>query len=130
MAINTLTASSLLEREIALKEICSELNQFVDLKNVLYTIISRLQSLTNIEAVGVRLKNGYDYPYFVYDGFDKKFIQKENSLCTKDSKGCPIPKVGGEGFKLECMCGSVINGQFDSSVDFFTDKGSFWTNGT
>ena len=28
------------------------------------------------------------------------------------------------------MCGNVINGKFDPRLQFFTQKGSFWTNGT
>ncbi|RJP86130.1 MAG: response regulator [Desulfobacteraceae bacterium] len=31
---------------------------------------------------------------------------------------------------LECMCGNIISGRIDSSRDFFTEYGSFWSNNT
>jgi GAF domain-containing protein len=30
--------------------------------------------------------------------------------------------------QLECLCGHVIDGRFDSKLPFFTPYGSFWTN--
>ena len=88
-----------------------------------------IQKWTGCEAIGVRLKDGDDYPYFETKGFPSEFVLLENSLCTKnmygqierDEKGYPV---------LECMCGNVICGRFNPSLPFFTKKGSFWTNCT
>ena len=87
------------------------------------------QQQSGCEAVGIRLKQGDDYPYFEARGFPKEFVLAENSLCSqdsaeniiRDSKGYPIQ---------ECMCVNVIQGRFDPSKPFFSKRGSFWTNCT
>lgn len=120
----------LLAREKNAKLICARLNNFMELKPTLITIIDHIKKLTGIEAVGIRLEEEGDYPYYVYNGFPESFIRHENSLCAKDQKGKRIPAPDGNGFLLECMCGNVIRGRFDSSLPFFTSKGSFWSNNT
>lgn len=120
----------MLKREIAVKEICSELNNFVDLKSTLLIIIKKIQQFSDIEAVSIRLKDGQDYPYFVYNGFDDKFIVHESSLCAKDPSGNILFEEDGKTPLLECMCGNILRGNFDSSQPFFTENGSFFSNNT
>jgi len=119
-----------LERERAAREICSELNGFVDLEPTLTTVITTIADLTGCEAVGVRLHDNGDYPYFVYDGFPDTFVLKENSLCSRNAHGERIPSADGTGYALDCMCGNIIRGRFDPSLEFFTDGGSFWSGHT
>ncbi len=119
-----------MSRERTARLICSELNNFVDLRSALTTIINRLQDLTSCEAVGIRLIDDGDYPYYVQEGFPNAFILRENSLCAKDSHGKRIPAPDGQGWLLECMCGNILQGRFDPSLPFFTSDGSFWSNHT
>jgi signal transduction histidine kinase len=87
------------------------------------------QQRSGCEAVGVRLQEGEDYPYFETRGFPQAFVLAENSLCAqgpageiqRDNAGHPV---------LDCMCGNVICGRFDPTKPFFTQHGSFWTNHT
>jgi hypothetical protein len=120
----------LLVREQTAKRICADLNNFVDLRSTLMTIIDHIKGLTACEAVGIRLLDDGDYPYYVHSGFSATFIMKENSLCTKNGQGQRTPSAEGEGYLLDCMCGNVIQGRFDSSQPFFTERGSFWSNHT
>jgi hypothetical protein len=120
----------LLARERSARQICSDLNNFVDLRSTLTTIISHLSNLTSCEAVGIRLEDDGDYPYYVSEGFPESFIMKENSLCAKDKHGKRIASPDGDGCLLECMCGNIIRGRFDPSLPFFTKGGSFWSNHT
>lgn len=122
----------MLEREKTARLICSELNNFVDIRNSLITVLKHIRILTGCEAVGIRLHADGDYPYFVYEGFPESFIQKENSLCARDKSGklIPIPSADGRGYLLECMCGNIIQGRFDPKLSFFTPNGSFWSNNT
>lgn len=120
----------LLQRERAAKIICSELNSFVELKPTLVSIMNRLKELTDIEAIGIRLHDDGDYPYYIYKDFPEEFIRLENSLCSRDSEGRRICKEGVKRYLLDCMCGNIITGNTDSSHDFFTDHGSFWSNQT
>ncbi|NUM34569.1 MAG: GAF domain-containing protein [Candidatus Brocadiae bacterium] len=113
----------MLERERLAKCICAELNNFVNLRESMLCIAKNIQALSNCEAVGIRLQECEDFPYYVYHGFSQEFIEKENSLfsClfsdTSDNKSC-----------LECMCGSILTGKYSKDLPFFTAKGSFWTN--
>ncbi len=87
------------------------------------------QQRSGCEAVGIRLQEGGDYPYFEARGFPEEFILLENNLCTYDEKGQVLLDSIGNSI-LECMCGNVIRGRFDPSKPFFTERGSFWTNCT
>lgn len=120
----------ILKRERVAKEICSELNNFIDLKSTLLIIIKKIQQISDIEAVSIRLKDGQDYPYFVYDGFDDTFIIQESSLCAKDSCGNVLLEEDGKTPILECLCGDILRGNFDASQPFFTENGSFFSNNT
>ncbi|MHA2335424.1 MAG: sensor histidine kinase [Candidatus Hodarchaeales archaeon] len=113
-----------------LKSICAELNNFTELEPTLISVINNIKELTGIESISIRLHDQGDYPYYVHDGFSDKFIRKENSLCSKDSKGRRIPAPDGKGYLLDCMCGNIISGNYDSKQTFFTEKGSFWSNST
>lgn len=119
-----------LEREIFARTICSELNNSVDLKNSLNTILRHLQKLSGCEAVGIRLEDRGDYPYYTCDGFPEDFIQRESQLCAKDECGERIFCAESNSYLLECMCGNVIRGNFDPELPFFTRNGSFWINST
>jgi CheY-like chemotaxis protein len=84
---------------------------------------------TGVEAVGIRLQEGDDYPYYLYEGFPDEHILMENSLCARDVEG-QIMRDGSGNPVLECMCGNILQGRFDPSKPFFTEDGSFWTNST
>ena len=87
------------------------------------------QELSGCEAIGVRLKEGDDYPYYETRGFSNEFLQLENSLCQRDPEG-NIQRDGSGNPCIACMCGNVILGRTDPSKPFFTQGGSFWTNCT
>ncbi len=113
------------KREQLAKNICIELNNFVDLKNTLKSVMSYIKELTGFESVSIRLQDDGDYPYFVSQGFDEAFIKEENSLCTKLNDTAVIENGRP---KLDCLCGCVIRGNYDSRKPYYTMKGSYWTN--
>ena len=87
------------------------------------------QEKSGCEAVGIRLKEGEDYPYYEFRGFSKEFIFLENRLCTCDEAGGMVRDEFGNPV-LDCMCGNVLCGRFDPAKPFFTAQGSFWSNCT
>ena len=116
------------ERETTLK-LLRLLNDHNHTHDLIRNLTGFLQEWTGCEAVGVRLKDGDDFPYFETRGFSAEFVQLENHLCQRDDDGRLVRD--GSGYPiLDCMCGNVLSGRFDSSKPFFTVKGSFWTNGT
>jgi PAS domain S-box-containing protein len=114
------------ERETTLK-LLRLLNNHDDIRDLIRHLTGFLKSWTGCEAVGVRLREGPDFPYFETTGFPARFVAAERYLCTTDALGRPICDV--EGYPLlECMCGNVLRDRFDPDRPFFTAKGSFWTN--
>jgi hypothetical protein len=92
-------------------------------------IVTIVQKETGIESIGLRLQDGFDYPYYVTRGFSRDFVEKEKFLCVFDNNGKPVK--GHQGLpKLECLCGDIIRGRVNSSLPHFTRGGSFWTNST
>jgi len=92
-------------------------------------IVTTVQKETGIESIGLRLQDGFDYPYYVTRGFSRDFVEMENFLCVLDKNKKPVKGFRGLP-KLECMCGNIIRGRVDSSLPHFTRGGSFWTNST
>ena len=88
-----------------------------------------LQEWSGCTAVGIRLRDGDDYPYFETRGFPAEFVHAESSLCRKTPSGQVVRDNQGNPV-LECMCGNVLCGRFDPSLPFFTSTGNFWTNST
>jgi GAF domain-containing protein len=80
-----------------------------------------LQERTAVDAVGIRLREGQDYPYFVTCGFPEEFVTAESHLVAGERDGRA---------RLHCLCGRVISGAGSACGPPFTAKGSFWTNCT
>jgi two-component system cell cycle sensor histidine kinase/response regulator CckA len=117
------------EQREATIQILRLLNTGSDFHELLQSATSFLRSWTGCEAVGIRLWEGDDYPYFQTQGFPEEFIKAENYLCVSDSEGQSRRDESGNAV-LECMCGNVLQGRFDPTMPFFTANGSFWTNST
>lgn len=77
---------------------------------------------TGVEAVGIRLRVGEDFPYFVTRGFADEFLATEMVLCPSPAKASSRRP------KLACLCGAVLQGRTDPAKPYFTKAGSFWTN--
>ena len=92
-------------------------------------ILHLIRNSTGIESVGIRLKEGDDFPYYATNGFPEQFLQMERFLCERNSAGEIMRDSHGNAI-LECMCGNVLCGRTDPKFSFFTEKGSFWTNST
>ena len=60
------------------------------------------------DALGIRLREGVDFPYYQTRGFSAEFVSGENHLCLRDRHGCPLRDLRGCP-RLECLCGAVIS---------------------
>ena len=89
--------------------------------------LAAVKEATGCDAVGLRLKNGEDYPYWATEGFPDGFLLAENSLLDRDDKGDVCRHPDGTP-RLECTCGLVLEGKTDPSNPLFTVGGSAWTN--
>jgi PAS domain S-box-containing protein len=105
------------------------LNDQADTPGLIRSLTGFLREWTGCDAVGVRLREGDDFPYFETRGFPAQFVAAERYLCTRDPRGNLVTDAAGSPL-LECMCGNVICGRTSPDKEFFTPKGSFWTNST
>jgi len=115
-----------LKSTVELLRIC---NMPGDLRELMRNLTLYFQQLTGCEAIGIRLREGEDFPYFETSGFPPEFVLIENRLCALDQAGELVRDSLGHPV-MDCMCGNVIAGRFDPSAPFFTVRGSFWTNCT
>ncbi len=93
------------------------------IRDVLRLIAEKIE----FEAVGLRLRQGEDYPYYEQNGFSDDFIYRENFLCIRGEDGGTVLDSKGEPV-LECTCGLVLRGEVEGTGSFFTEGGSFWIN--
>ncbi|MFZ4396314.1 MAG: PAS domain S-box protein [Kiritimatiellia bacterium] len=92
-------------------------------------ILSAIRKNTGFEAVGIRLHEGDDFPYYVSQGFPETFVVAERYLCVRDAAGNCVLNGNGNP-ELECMCGNILSGRPHPSLPCFSAGGSFWTNST
>ena len=114
------------DQKISLK-VLEALASGSDRQSTLGEVLEIIRGSMDVDAVGIRLQEGDDYPYFVFDGFHDEYIILENALCAIDLEGQMMRDDGGNPI-LDCMCGNILRGRFDPSKPFFTEGGSFWTN--
>ncbi|MDZ7696809.1 MAG: PAS domain S-box protein [Deltaproteobacteria bacterium] len=109
------------------REILQILNEPGDLQESTQRVLAALKKRTGVDAVGLRLQEGEDFPYFAQDGFSQDFLQTENTLVERGKDGGVCRDKDGN-VCLECTCGLVISGKTDPSSPLFTKGGSSWTN--
>ena len=100
-----------------------------DFRECMAELTTSLLGWSGCEAMGIRLRDGDDYPYYETRGFPPAFVQMENLLCNYGPDGKILRDGEGDPL-LECMCGNILCGRFDPSKPFFTSHGSFWSNNT
>ena len=110
-------------------EILGILNLSHTLADAANSILTAIKRETGLDAVGIRLQRGDDYPYFAQNGFSDDFLRTENTLttCARDGGLC---RDDNGNYSLECTCGLVISGTFDPANPLFSAGGSFWANDT
>jgi PAS domain S-box-containing protein len=116
-------------RQILIGRILETLNRPNEIINLIRDILLLLKEHTGIEAIGIRLREGEDFPYFETNGFSSHFLEAEKHLCIRDNAGEIIRDSNGNAC-IECMCGNILCGRTDPAYPFFTEGGSFWTNST
>jgi PAS domain S-box-containing protein len=109
-------------------EILGALNEPVGVRNVVDRILAAIKRETGCDAVGIRLRSGDDFPYFVQNGFSPDFLLTEDTVIARDDPdGRPCRDENGA-IALECTCGLVLAGRTDPANPLFTKNGSCWTN--
>ena len=109
------------------REILQILNEPGEIKDSIQRVLTALKMRTGFDAVGIRLQDGEDFPYFAQKGFSTDFLQTENTLIERGADG-GVCRDENCNVNLECTCGLVISGKTDPANSLFTRGGSCWTN--
>jgi len=110
-------------------ELLRIINATTTTRGLISGVTSFLKNWLGCDAIGIRLSEGEDFPYYETAGFPEKFVRAERFLCSHDATG-GINRDGDGNPVLDCMCGNIIRSRFDPSKEFFTPHGSFWSNST
>jgi signal transduction histidine kinase len=113
--------------QLLMSEVLRVLNGSGDLQPLIGQVLRVIRARTGFDAVGLRMREGPDFPYYVQHGFPEEFVRQENSLCAKREDGSIVRDAQGQTV-LECTCGLILSGRPDPSMSCFTERGSFWTN--
>ncbi|HQE91304.1 MAG TPA: PAS domain S-box protein [Anaerolineae bacterium] len=105
------------------------INEKEDVLDLIRAVLDLLQHELDYEAIGARLRQGGDFPYYETRGFPPEFVEAESSLCGIDQRG-ELLRDRTDNPVLECVCGDILCGRFNPALPFFTAHGSFWTNST
>jgi PAS domain S-box-containing protein len=108
-------------------EVLGILNQASESQDFIPKVLDVLKASLGVDAVGIRLQSGDDFPYVAQSGFYEGFVLAENSLLARDPRGGIIRSADGR-VCLQCICGIVLSGKADPSNPFYTPGGSAWTN--
>jgi signal transduction histidine kinase/ActR/RegA family two-component response regulator len=115
----------------AYRDMCREALQALNEPGALHYsiqhVLAVLKSHTGCDAVGIRLQEGDDFPYYGQEGFPEGFLATEYSLLERSANGEVCRDEAGK-VNLECTCGLVLTGRAEPGSPFFTPGGSFWTN--
>ncbi len=115
------------ERQIAI-DFLGMVNRSRDTRDLIERASIFFQRRSGCEAVGIRMRDGDDYPYLETRGFSDEFVRLESKICRRAASGRAVLDSSGKPV-LECLCGTVIRGSLDTSKPFYTVHGSFWSNG-
>lgn len=108
-------------------EILGLLNEDTNFADTLNQVLTSIKRTTEVDAVGIRLRSGDDFPYHSQNGFSADFLLSENTLVARKPDGDVCQDDKGRAC-LECTCGLVLSGQTDPTNPLFTPNGSCWLN--
>ncbi|TRZ90362.1 PAS domain S-box protein, partial [bacterium] len=88
-------------RQLLWAELMSSINESHSLVNTINSILTSIKREMGFEAVGIRLRSGNDFPYFVQNGFSPDFLLTENTLTVRSQDGGVCRDKNGN-ISLEC----------------------------
>jgi len=108
-------------------EILAILSEAGNVEEMARRIVEAIQAASGFSAVGLRLRDGDDYPFIAATGYEDGFIEAEDALTSPAPDGGLCREEDGS-VSLECTCGLVICGPETPGDPLFTPGGSIWSN--
>ncbi len=111
------------------KQVLSLLNQNDCRSDIIKQLLLLFKQFSGMEAIGIRIREGNDYPYHTSTGFAEEFIERDRYLCIHGTDGAICRDEAGAP-ALACICGIVLQAKTNPALPCFSPGGSFWTNST
>ena len=115
VGLENATAYVQAERDLLI-DVLETLSKSRKMDEYLGRLVEQVRNYSGCCCVGIRLlDDDGNIPYNSYTGFSREFYESESLLSIKSDK---------------CMCINVIKGDTDPALPFYTEGGSFLSNGT
>ena len=106
------------------------MNESKGTADLVHSAVSFFRERSGFEAVGIRLKDGDDYPYFEASGFPEEFVKiGEQPLRAGHIRATLSAITTATRFMSACAAMSSADGSTHRSLSS-PQRGSFWTNST
>ena len=115
------------ERELSAR-VLSLINSATELRELVHGVAILLGASFGCEAVGIRLREGDEFPYFETHGFRPEILSAQNESSARVGATEPAyDTIGNPYFKQ--LCAEVLSGSpGHEAPSLFTERGSFWAN--
>lgn len=106
------------------REVLEIFNRVDDFGSSVEKVVLAIKQSTGADAVGIRLQEGEEYPYFAQLGFSESHMASEDTLLMRNADDEICRDRDGRAI-LECSCGLVLSGRPHSGL---SAGGSLWTD--
>jgi PAS domain S-box-containing protein len=115
-------------RRSLFNKVLSLLNSDENMNDIINELADLFKDFSRADGVGIRVREGESFPYYVTKGFPKEFDKETNPLCSPKAHG--KIKHGKDGRLLfDCICCSVASlDTMNIKHSSITGEGSFWIN--
>lgn len=108
-------------------DVLRTLNSEESLQRVISQVLELIKNASGLDAVGLRLREGRQFPLFREHGTASSSSTADFSTCVNREQEGQRISLAGEPV-LHCTCELVTTGQINPHIPCFTAGGSFWTN--
>jgi PAS domain S-box-containing protein len=98
-----------------------------DRKQLFQDCVVRIRLFTGLDAVGIRLRDGEDFPYFVTSGFPDHLVEGDNSF-RQEAAAAAAARSAQDHPLSTSYSANVLQGNPGRAVSRFSHTGTFWTN--
>ncbi len=115
------------ERKKLVNTILTIINRRNEWQHIVKHILQEIKKFAGVDAIGIRLKENDDFPYFETIGFPQNTVQTDD-LGISFGESQDVPYFPTKHLHLKGICGRIISGEMNCDQSHYTQQGSFWTN--
>lgn len=115
-------------RQSLFNKVLALLNSDDDVKGIINELAILFKEFSNADGVGIRVREGESFPYYVTKDILNNFNREDDSLCLTRADGKIYHNKEGK-LIFDCLCCSVVSlDVINIELACISTRGSFWTN--